>query len=163
MILHASRPTPSFDVDHIVICVIMVLRATRIQLSSHSSHSHTTVSPPLASTVTPQHSHRNSARPLPRPKLLPTIRTSHQPSHPTKHSQLTPSQTPQRQLPPQNTTMGCNSSKPEYYDQPASRPPPPNGYPPQQQQQQPIQGGKTRKQKGVKAASNLGLLSILAG
>jgi hypothetical protein len=70
--------------------------------------------------------------------------------------------------------MGCGSSKPAYYDQNAPRPmqtggpPPPNaypqnGYPPQQQQQQPIQQGKTRKQKGVKAASNLGLLSILAG
>ena len=70
-------------------------------------------------------------------------------------------------------TMGCGSSKPAYYDQNAPRPvqggppPPPNGYPPNayppQQQQQPIQGGKTRKQKGVKAASNLGFLSILAG
>jgi hypothetical protein len=74
--------------------------------------------------------------------------------------------------------MGCGSSKPAYYDQNAPRPvqgggpPPPNaytpsgypqnGYPPQQQQQ-PIQQGKTKKQKGVKAASNLGLLSILAG
>jgi hypothetical protein len=70
--------------------------------------------------------------------------------------------------------MGCGSSKPDYHDQNASRPiqggpPPQNGYPPngyppqQQQQQQRVQGGKTKKQKGVKAASNLGLLSILAG
>jgi hypothetical protein len=75
--------------------------------------------------------------------------------------------------------MGCGSSKPDYYDQNAPRPmqsggpPPPNaytpsgypqnGYPPAQQQQQPIQQGKTKKQKGIKAASNLGLLSILAG
>lgn len=100
MILHASRPTPSFNVDHIVISVIMILRATRIQLSSHSSHSHTTILPPLVSTVTPQRSHGNIPRSLTRQELLPLTRTSNQTTHPTRHFQLTPSQTSQQQQPP---------------------------------------------------------------
>ncbi|KAM0706491.1 hypothetical protein Q7P35_005818 [Cladosporium inversicolor] len=66
--------------------------------------------------------------------------------------------------PPPRNSYPPNSYPPNGY--------PPNGYPPQQQQQQyqyqqqqqPVQvGGKTKKTKAVKAASNLGLLSILAG
>lgn len=95
--------------------------------------------------------------------------------HPPQDQTLSQQTKKQNPLSIKSTTMGCGSSKPAYYEQNAPRPvqggppPPPNGYPPnayppqQQQQQQPIQGGKARKQKGVKAASNLGLLSILAG
>lgn len=62
--------------------------------------------------------------------------------------------------------MGCGSSKPSPYDQNAAyaqpRPvqgaPPPNFYPPPQQ---PV-SGKTKKQKAVKAGTNMGLLSVLA-
>jgi len=58
--------------------------------------------------------------------------------------------------------MGCGNSKPEYHDQNAPRPvqgalSPTTFAPPQQ----PVD--KTKKQKAVKAGSNLGLLSMLAG
>ena len=127
-----------------------------------------------------QGSHLRATNKKKEPSILKSVNPSQNHHQQPKPSYLHPPQDQtlsQKTKPPlstkSTTTMGCGSSKPAYYDQNAPRPvqggppPPPNGYPPNayppQQQQQPIQGGKTRKQKGVKAASNLGFLSILAG